>query len=64
MADEKKVTEAVSSEPKPILEVNHLRKAFPIKKSLTGEDIDMLHESRQRGLGSQSMSYKDDIDGA
>ena len=37
MADEKKVTEAVSSEPKPILEVNHLRKAFPIKKSLTGK---------------------------
>lgn len=35
-----------------------------IKKSLTGEDIDMLYESRQRGLGSQSMSYKDDIDGA
>ena len=35
-----------------------------IKKSLTGEDIDMLHESRQRGLGSQSMSYRDGIDGA
>ena len=37
---------------------------YTIKKSLTGEDIDMLHESRQRGLGSQSTSYKDDIDGA
>ena len=37
MADEKKVNEAVSSEAAPLLEVKHLRKAFPIKKSLMGK---------------------------
>lgn len=33
------------------------------KANLTGEDIDMLNEKRER-LRSDSPSYKDDIDGA
>ena len=37
MAEEKKINEAVSSETAPLLEVKHLRKAFPIKKSLMGK---------------------------
>lgn len=33
------------------------------KANLTGEDVDMLNEKRER-LRSDSPSYKDDIDGA
>lgn len=33
------------------------------KANLTGEDIDMLNEKRER-VRSDSPSYKDDIDGA